>query len=141
MIGFSFDAGSAALDTDSPQYKALTGAIEDTHKAGGKFILVSENLPYDAAIYPEADAIVLAYMGVGLDIDPEDKADSGSGMKAVNANIAAAMETIFGANKARGHLPEERMQRLRQESGTGVRITAGDRSARTEPAWTTFRKK
>ena len=118
MIGFSFDAGSAALDTDSPQYKALTGAIEDTHKAGGKFILVSENLPYDAAIYPEADAIVLAYMGVGLDIDPEDKADSGSGMKAVNANIAAAMEPIFGANKARGHLPVNVPEVVKNSDGT-----------------------
>ena len=118
VIGFSFDAGSAALDTDSPQYKALTGAIEDTHKAGGKFILVSENLPYDAAIYPEADAIVLAYMGVGLDIDPEDKADSGSGMKAVNANIAAAMETIFGANKARGHLPVNVPEVVKNSDGT-----------------------
>lgn len=83
-----------------------------------KFILLSENLPYDAAIYPEADAIVLAYMGVGLDIDPEEKTDSGPGMMAVNANIGAAMETIFGANKARGHLPVNVPEVVKNSDGT-----------------------
>ena len=43
---------------------------EENYEAGGKFILISENLPYDAAVYQDADAIVLAYLGVGLDVDP-----------------------------------------------------------------------
>ena len=60
----------------------------------------------------------LAYMGVGLDIDPEEKTDSGSGMMAVNANIATAMETIFGANKARGHLPVNVPEVVKNSDGT-----------------------
>lgn len=105
VIGFSYASGNGALDKSGPQYIGITSAINDIHAAGRKFILVSENLPYDAAIYKDADAIVLAYMGSALGTDPTDKTDSGSGLKATNANIVAAIETVFGSNKAQGHLP------------------------------------
>ena len=105
VIGFSHAAGSSALDTENPQYIALSSAIEDTHKAGGKFILISQNLPYDAAIYQDADAIILAYLGSGLGIDPTEKTDSASGIPARNANIIAAVDTVFGLNDPKGHLP------------------------------------
>ena len=105
VIGFSYASGNSALDKSSPQYIGITSAINDIHAAGGKFILVSENLPYDAAIFKDADAIVLAYMGSALGTDPTDKTDSGSGLKATNANIVAAIETVFGSNKPQGHLP------------------------------------
>lgn len=79
VISFSYASGNGALDKNSPQYIGITSAINDIHAAGGKFILVSENLPYDAAIYKDADAIVLAYMGsalaqilqIGLTADPD----------------------------------------------------------------------
>ncbi len=105
VVGFSYASGKSALDKQSPQYIAMTSAIEDTHKAGGRFVLVSENLPYDAAIYKDADAIVLAYLGSGLNIDPTEKTESGSGLVARNANILAAMDTIFGLNDPEGKLP------------------------------------
>ncbi|WP_026666146.1 glycoside hydrolase family 3 protein [Butyrivibrio sp. FC2001] len=105
VIGLSYASNNSALDKENPQYIGVSSAIEDTHAAGGKFILLSSNLPYDAAIFTDADAIVLAYMGSGLGTDPTEKTDSGTGMKAMNANIIAAMETIFGANKPQGHLP------------------------------------
>ena len=105
VIGFSYASGSSVLDKGNPQNIALWGAIEDTHKAGGKFILISENLPYDAAIYQGADAIVLAYLGSGLGVDPTKDAESSQGMPARNANIVAAIETVFGANSPKGHLP------------------------------------
>jgi beta-N-acetylhexosaminidase len=105
VIGFSYASGSSALDRESEQYIGLNNAIEDVHKGGGRFILVSENLPYDAAIYQEADAIVLAYMGSGLNMDPTDKTESGTVTSAVNANIIAAIETIFGYNSPKGKLP------------------------------------
>ncbi|WP_026493247.1 glycoside hydrolase family 3 protein [Butyrivibrio sp. XPD2002] len=105
VIGLSYANNNSALDKENPQYIGVSSAIEDTHAAGGKFILLSSNLPYDAAIFTDADAIVLAYMGFGLGTDPTEKTDSGTGMKAMNANIIAAMETIFGANKPQGHLP------------------------------------
>ncbi len=105
VIGLSYASGSGILDRESPQYIGINSAIKDTHAAGGKFILLSENLPYDSAVYSDADAIVLAYMGAALGTDPTEKADSGSGIKATNANMVAALDTIFGAGKAKGHLP------------------------------------
>ncbi len=105
VIGFSYASGSSILDNENPQNIALWSAIEDTHKAGGKFILISENLPYDAATYNDADAIVLAYLGSGLGIDPTRDAESSQGMPARNANVVAAIETVFGANSPKGHLP------------------------------------
>ena len=105
VVAFSYTSGNSALDKNDPQNKAIRKAIADTHKAGGKFILISENLPYDAAVYQDADAIVLAYMGPGLNVDPTKDKVSDSGMSAQNANIAAAIETIFGENPPTGHLP------------------------------------
>ena len=105
VVGFSYASGNAALDKENPQYIAVTSAIEDTHKAGGKFVLISENLPYDAAIYQDADAIVLAYLGSGLNVDPTKDKESETGMTARNANIVAAIKTAFGANAPKGHLP------------------------------------
>ncbi|WP_051192223.1 glycoside hydrolase family 3 protein [Butyrivibrio sp. VCB2001] len=105
VIAFSYASDSSVLDKNNPQFVALHKAIADTHKAGGKFILVSENLPYDAAVYQDADAIVLAYMGAGLNVDPTRDKESENGMSARNANIVAAIETIFGANTPKGHLP------------------------------------
>ncbi len=92
--------------------------MEDARNGGGRFILVSENLPYDAAIYQEADAIVLAYMGSGLNIDPTDNNGSETGIGAVNTNILAAMETIFGLNNPRGKLPVNVPMVEEQDDGT-----------------------
>ncbi len=105
VIAFSYASDSSILDKSNPQFVALHKAIADTHKAGGKFIMVSENLPYDAAVYQDADAIVLAYMGAGLNVDPTRDKESENGMSARNANIVAAIETIYGANTPKGHLP------------------------------------
>ena len=105
VLAFSYASGSSALNKEDPQFIALHSAMNDTHKAGGKFILISENLPYDAAVYQDADAIVLAYLGSGLNIDPTRDKESGTGMGARNANVVAAIETIFGANEPKGHLP------------------------------------
>ncbi len=105
VIGFSYTSGNDVLDKDSAQREVIETAIEDTHKAGGKFVLISENLPYDAAIYKDADAIVLAYLGSGLGVDPTEGKESTNGMAARNANIVAAIETVFGANKPEGTLP------------------------------------
>ncbi len=104
VIGFSYASGGSVLDKENAQFIALHNAIDDVHNGGGKFILVSENLPYDAAVYQNADAIVLAYMGSGLSIDPTDSG-KGIGAGAMNANIVAAVETVFGSNSPCGKLP------------------------------------
>ncbi len=103
-IAFSYASGSSVLDKENAQFIALHNALQDVHNGGGKFILVSENLPYDAAVYKDADAIVLAYMGSGLGIDPTDRS-SGTGTTAINANIIVAVETVFGSNSPAGKLP------------------------------------
>ncbi len=105
VIGFSYTSGNSALNKENPQHVAIQNAIADTHNAGGKFILISENLPYDAAIYKDADAILLAYLGSGLSVDPTKDKESASGMSARNANVLAAIETVFGASSPQGRLP------------------------------------
>ena len=102
VIGFSFASGTGDLDKNNPQYVALKNAIEKTHNAGHKFVLLSANLPYDAAIYNEADAIVLAYLGWGQALDPTREVGVAS---THNANVSAALETIYGENSPKGHLP------------------------------------
>ncbi|MCR4589817.1 MAG: glycoside hydrolase family 3 protein [Lachnospiraceae bacterium] len=105
VIGFSYAAGTNILNKEDPAYEAIHRSIEDTHNSGGKYILLSENLPYDAAVFNDADAIVLAYMGAGLDTDPTEKSEAEVGNKAVNANIIAAVETVFGFSSPQGKLP------------------------------------
>ena len=43
-------------------------------------------------------------MGAGLGIDPTDKL-SNTGQSAINANIIAAVETVFGLNNPVGKVP------------------------------------
>lgn len=118
VIGFSYAAGTNILDKENPAYAAIHRAIEDVHNGGGKFILLSENLPYDAAVFDDADAIVLSYMGAGLGTDPTEILDPGAGNKAVNENIIAAIETVFGSISPKGKLPVSIPNVRENEDGT-----------------------
>lgn len=104
VIGVSYASGTSAVDRNHAQYIALHSAVEDAHSGGGSFILISGNLPYDAASCQAADAILLAYMGSGLGIDPTEKLNN-TGLSAANANIIAAVETVFGCNRPTGTVP------------------------------------
>ena len=117
VIGLSKMLSLGTLAADSPQYQALQRAIEEVHAAGGKFILLSNNLPYDAARYREADAILLAYMGAGLDADPTAR-DGSAAVSAYNANVLAAMEILFGGSTPVGRLPIDLPVILENEDGT-----------------------
>ena len=103
VVGMTRTYSLDALAAGAPQYEGIHSAIEDTHAGGGRFVLLSENLPYDAARYQDADAIVLSYMGSGL-MDPTEGGTAGRQL-AGNANVPAALETIFGFNPAAGRLP------------------------------------
>ena len=105
VIGFSRTSNLKMLAEDSLQYLGIRKAIDDTHAADGAFILISDNLPYDAARYQDADAILLAYMGSGLGVDPTERESGSDNMKSINANILAAIETAFGGNDPVGKLP------------------------------------
>jgi len=72
--------------------------IEAVHEAGKTVILISCQLPYDAARLPEADAILLAYWGTAMQKLPE----AGTTW---SPNLPAAICAAFGAGKAGGVLP------------------------------------
>ena len=106
VIALSYTGGSSVLKDSAPQYKALSKAIELTHEDGkDTFVLLSTNLPYDAARYEDADAIVLTYFGSALNSDPTEKAGNGVDTLSYNSNVIAAFKTIFGESEPKGKLP------------------------------------
>ena len=75
--------------------------IEARHAAGKPVIVVSCQLPYDAARFPDADAILLAYCASPMRVVPPR---SGEG-SAWAPNLPAALCACFGAGEAGGRLP------------------------------------
>ena len=57
-------------------------------------------------------------MGAGLDTDPTEILDPGAGNKAVNENIIAAIETVFGSISPKGKLPVSIPNVRENEDGT-----------------------
>ena len=104
VIGMTQTYNLAILEKTSVQYQAIAAAIRDTHAGSGEFILLSNRLPYDAARFTKADAIILSYMSAGLGTDPTARGENSS-FGAFNANVEAAIETVFGDNDPAGTLP------------------------------------
>ena len=76
--------------------------IDALHTAGKGAIVISCQLPYDAACYPEADAILLAYCSGTMKAVPSE---SGEGSAWV-PNLPAAICAAFGAvEQPTGQLP------------------------------------
>ncbi|MBR3234885.1 MAG: hypothetical protein IKG11_04635, partial [Atopobiaceae bacterium] len=99
VICLTASFGSGPLAETSPLYQSVARALAQTHAAGGKFVLMANNLPYDVARYQDADALMLGYMASGLsNVDP---ATDG----AYNANVIAAIESIFDNVAPTGILP------------------------------------
>ena len=98
--------GAAALDptSSSGAAGALTDIVIDrVHEQGGKAIVVSVQLPYDAARYPGADAIVAAYNPTGARTVARDDADETVYNYA--PNIPTALRMIFDGTPMTGTLP------------------------------------
>ena len=72
--------------------------IDALHKKGKTAIVVSCQLPYDAARFPEADAILLTYWGSTMRELPAE----GSSW---SANLPAGLLSCFGLGEAKGVLP------------------------------------
>ena len=104
VITFGKTSAVSDMAADSPQHRGITAIMADAHSAGADFIYLSDNLPYDAARYQEADAIVLTYMGEGLDIDPAQPSESGN-MPAYNATVVSAIMSMFDGIIPEGKLP------------------------------------
>lgn len=63
-----------------------------------RVVLLSLNLPYDAAVYPQADAVLCAFHPYGSAHDAE-----GSGP--FNLNLAVGLCSVFGQSVPQGKLP------------------------------------
>ena len=81
----------------SGTFDRIIGAV---HEDGKTVIVVSCQLPYDAARFPAADAILLTYWGSVMPELPQE----GSSW---SANLPAGLLACFGVCKAEGKLPVE----------------------------------
>ena len=106
----------ATLQDDSPLCQGVMDAMTAAHEAGGKFVLLSGNLPYDAARYQDSDAILLAYMSAGTGVDPNDRSAGNAG--AFNANVAAAIGAVFDDVQPAGTLPVEIPRMVQGDDGS-----------------------
>lgn len=105
VVGVAKTYTLTALKEGEPQYEAIHQPLEDAHAAGAKFVFISDNLPYDVARHQSADAIIAAYLGTGTDIDPTTVKDGSATIGAFNANLVAAVESVFDHMPPSGTLP------------------------------------
>jgi len=98
---------AAALDPrqTAGAYSALVDRIiEAVHAAGGTVTVLSAQLPYDAARYPAADAILLAWSSKGMSEDPRNPANGA--VKQYGPNMPAALYLAFSPDESpAGKLP------------------------------------
>ena len=125
VICLSTNWGLGTLQPTHAQYKGVTAVLGDAQKANAATVLLSCNLPYDAARYQDdADAIVLCYMSTDTDVDPTARNES-LGRNAYNANVLAALEAMFVPDDLedyatlgpQGHLPVNVPEGVVAESG------------------------
>jgi len=82
---------------------ALTDLIiQIAHAAGGKVVLISSHLPYDAARYQDADAILLTYGARGMTESPLEAQDS---VAQYGPGIPAAIYQVLTGGVFTGKLP------------------------------------
>ena len=83
--------------------KLIDAALEEVHKHGGKFILLSVLLPYDVTRFPDADAVVCTYECRSMNVDPRTDTEP---MKQYGPNIAAGLYLMLkGDEPPTGKLP------------------------------------
>jgi beta-N-acetylhexosaminidase len=88
-------------DEDGYHINVVNDIIDSLHKAGKTAIVISAQLPYDAACYPEADAILLTYFSSYMTVIPNHVGEG----SAWAPNLPAAVCAVFGAEEATGKLP------------------------------------
>ena len=89
----------------------VTQAIDYMHKKDCQAILLSISLPYDAATYEDADAIVCTY-------NPFGNAHDENGNGPFNMNVAVGLCSIFNQSTPEGKLPVEIPMMEFSEDGT-----------------------
>lgn len=86
------------LSENYEKNKEISKVIRQLHKENKKAALICLNLPYDAAFYEDADAVLCAYQSTGSTQD-----EDGNGPFCLNT--AAALCTAFGQSVPSGKLP------------------------------------
>lgn len=87
--------GASGLKNDTAK---MADVLADTiHEKGGKFIVMSVSLPYDAARFQKADAIMIAYLPRSMPVDPEDRVKE---MQQYGPNMPAALYMMISADDA-----------------------------------------
>ena len=106
VIAISEVGSLAALSPASPTgaFSALLDAlIAAVHEGGGTFTVLIAALPYSAARYSNADAVVIAWNSRGMSIDP--RVTDGP-VKQYGANLPAALYLMLSPDEApSGSLP------------------------------------
>ena len=102
LIHRMFKASNLDPSTDDGYSSGVfDNIIKACHDQGKKVVLISCRLPYDAARFNDADAILLSYSASAITEIPPEKGE-GSGYI---PNLPIAIETVFGAVEAKGKLP------------------------------------
>lgn len=103
---------SKVYDVDDMAYEFLTSQcplkITDyCHQKGKKSIVMSVSKPYDAQLYPNADAVIAVYNYIGSSEDPDEVLEKGITQSdhAAGPNVIAGIEAVFGAFNPSGKLP------------------------------------
>ncbi len=78
--------------------------IETAHSLGKKVVVLSMQLPYDAARYTDADALLCAYCAMEMPVIPTEY--NGETLT-YGVNYPAALITVFGGNAPTGKLPAD----------------------------------
>ncbi|MDO4537159.1 MAG: glycoside hydrolase family 3 protein [Coriobacteriales bacterium] len=86
------------LSQAAARNEEMAKVIEQAHKDNKLVALISLNVPYDAACYPEADAVLCGLQPYGSSHDTE-------GNGPVNMNVAVTLEAAFGESVPQGTLP------------------------------------
>ena len=86
------------LSQSVSQNEEIIKVIDQAKESGKKTVLISLNLPYDAACYENTDAVLCAYQPYGSAYD-----ENGNGP--FNLNVAVALCTAFGQSVPSGTLP------------------------------------
>jgi beta-N-acetylhexosaminidase len=94
---FNLDCMDPATD-DGFSSGTFDQVIDAVHQNGKTVIVVSCQLPYDAARFPEADAVLLTYWGSAM----RELLAEGSSW---SANLPAGLLACFGAGEPGGRLP------------------------------------
>jgi beta-glucosidase-like glycosyl hydrolase len=80
------------------QNPEIVKLFEQAREAGKKTVLLSLNLPYDAACYENTDAVLCAFQ-------PYGSAHDADGNGPFNLNVAVALCTAYGQSVPQGTLP------------------------------------